>query len=141
MHFHQPIFEVFRTQTNCGTILAGHLPARRDAPYMNLEWTKTADWHVARFIHQNLNDCDAESRAINSFIESLPTGSKVAISFRGIEWVSSRVLGLIMAAKTAVAKRNGQFAITSPSEKIMEVLKITKLHKVLTIKKSTSELG
>jgi anti-anti-sigma factor len=108
---------------------------------MNLEWTKTADWHVARFIHQNLNDCDAESRAINSFIESLPTGSKVAISFRGIEWVSSRVLGLIMAAKTAVAKRNGQFAITSPSEKIMEVLKITKLHKVLTIKKSTSELG
>lgn len=108
---------------------------------MNLEWTKRADWHIARFVHQNLDDCDAESRAIASYIEALPTGSKVAISFRGIEWISSRVLGLIMAAKAGVAKRGGQFAITSPSDKIMEVLKITKLHKVLTIKKSTSELA
>jgi anti-anti-sigma factor len=108
---------------------------------MNLEWTKTSDWHVARFVHQNLDDCEAESKAIASYIESLPTGSKVAISFRGIEWVSSRVLGLIMAARNAIIKRGGQFALTSPSEKIMEVLKITKLHKILTIKNSTSELA
>jgi anti-anti-sigma factor len=107
---------------------------------MNLEWTKTADWHVARFVVQNLDDCEAESRAINSYIESLPPGSKVAISFRGIEWVSSRVLGLIVAAKNTVAKCGGKFAITSPGEKIMEVLKITKLNKVLTIKNSTAEL-
>jgi anti-anti-sigma factor len=107
---------------------------------MNLEWTKAADWHVARFIVQNLDDCESESRAINAYIQNLPYGCKVAISFRGIEWVSSRVLGLIIAAKNAVGKQGGKFAITSPSDKIMEVLKITKLHKVLTIKNSTSEL-
>ena len=92
---------------------------------MNLEWTRTNDWHVARFTLQNLDDCEAESKAILAFVEALPMNPKMAISFRG-EWVSSRVLGLIMATRNLVAKRGGQFAITSPGPKIMEVLKITK---------------
>ena len=107
---------------------------------MPINWSRTGDWHIARFSDANVNDCDEFSAAIQLFIESLPRGSKLAISFRGVEWISSRVIGLIMGASARIAAQGGKFAITSPSSKVMEVLRITNLINALTIKRSTYEL-
>lgn len=107
---------------------------------MSFKWTRTGDWHIARFREKNLDDVDEDSRAMVAQIERLPPGSKVAISFRGVEWISSRVLGLILAAKAAIEKGGGAFAITSASDKLMEAIKITRIDRNLTIKTSTNDL-
>jgi anti-anti-sigma factor len=107
---------------------------------MSLKWTRTGDWHIARFRDANLADCDEASAAIASYIEGLPRGAKLAISFRGVEWISSRVIGLVMGAAKRVAAHGGTFAITSPSDKVMDALRITNLLNSLTIKRSTRDL-
>jgi anti-anti-sigma factor len=132
----QPIF--FR---EAATTRSVHSSAQK--PYvkpMPINWTRTGDWHIARFSDANVDDCDEFSAAIQQFIESLPRGSKLAISFRGVEWISSRVIGLIMGASARIAAQGGKFAITSPSSKVMEVLRITNLVNSLTIKRSTYDL-
>src|SRR5258707_509514 len=108
------------------TITAGQPGSFRRAGAMSYKWTRTEDWHIARFREKNLDDCDEDAKAMVAQIDLLPRGSKVALSFRGVEWISSRVLGLILAVQAAVDKRGGEFAITSPSEKLMEALKITR---------------
>ena len=107
---------------------------------MSLRWTRNRDWHIARFSDGNLEHCVPVGEAIKSYIGGLPLGCKVAISFRGIEWVSSQVIGMILAAKAATERRAGKFALTSPSGKVLEVLKITQLARSLTITESTNDL-
>lgn len=107
---------------------------------LQVKWTKTDQWHIARFRNPNLDDCAEELPLVMNYIEALPPGSKVALSFRGVEWISSRVISLILTAKAAVAKLGGQFALATPNERILEALKITKIDRALTIVESTNDL-
>jgi anti-anti-sigma factor len=107
---------------------------------MQVKWTKTDQWHIARFRSKNLDDCSEESPLVLNYIEALPPGSKVALSFRGVEWISSRVISLILTAKAAATKHGGTFALTTPNERVLEALKITKLDRTLTIVESTNDL-
>lgn len=107
---------------------------------MPIRWTKTKDWNIARFAEANLDHCDEDTEAILAFIADLPTRSKVAVSFRGVEWISSRVIGLLVASKKAMDGKKGSFAITSPGARIIEALKITRLDRTFTIKESTNDL-
>lgn len=107
---------------------------------MQVKWTKTDDWHIARFRSKNLDDCAEEGPLVLNYIENLPPGSRVALSFRGVEWISSRVISLILSAKNAVLKRGGKFAVTTPNERVLEALQITKLDRALTIVESTNDL-
>jgi anti-anti-sigma factor len=107
---------------------------------MQVKWTKTDDWHIARFRSKNLDDCAEEGPLVLKYIQALPPGSKVALSFRGVEWISSRVISLILSAKAAVLKLGGKFAITTPNDRIIEALQITKLDRALMIVESTNDL-
>lgn len=107
---------------------------------MQVKWTKTEDWHIARFRNPNLDDCAEEAPLVLNYINDLPPGSKVALSFRGVEWISSRVISLILSAKNAVTKAGGKFALTTPSPRVREALQITKLDRTLTIVASTNDL-
>lgn len=107
---------------------------------MSLRWTRTGDWHIARFLDRNLQHCEQDAEALKSFIRDLPPGCKVAISFREVEWISSQVVGMILGARAAVAKLGGRFAITSPSRRVMEILQITHMARALTIRESTNDL-
>jgi anti-anti-sigma factor len=107
---------------------------------MPLRWTKTKEWNVARFEEANLEHVDDDTTAILAFIADLPTRSKLAVSFRGVEWISSRVIGLLVASKKAIEGKKGSFAITSPGPKIVEVLKITRLDRTFVMKESTNDL-
>ena len=57
---------------------------------MQVKWTKTDDWHIARFRSKNLDDCAEEWPLVLNYIEALPPGSKLALSFRGVEWIPAR---------------------------------------------------
>ena len=107
---------------------------------MSLRWTRTGNWHIARFPGGNLENCEGESEALKAFVADLPPGCRVAISFRGVQWISSRVVGMILGARTAVEQREGKFAITSPSARVMEILRLTHLDRALNIKESTNDL-
>lgn len=107
---------------------------------MQVKWTRTDDWHIARFRSKNLDDCAEEGPLVLGYIENLPPGAKVALSFRGVEWISSRVISLILSAKAAVAKRGGKFALTTPNERVLEALRITKVDRSVTIVESTNDL-
>lgn len=107
---------------------------------MALRWTRTNDWHIARFRDGKLEDWEQDTKAIKAFIESLPPSSKIAISFRGVEFISSGIIGLILAAKARATSAGSKFAITSPSDKVMQALKIARLERSLTICESTNDL-
>ena len=108
---------------------------------MQVKWTRSDDWHIAHFRSKNLDDCAEESGHVLAYINNLPPGAKIALSFRGVDWISSRVIGLILAAKQATLARGGKFALTTPSERVLEALRITKLDRTLTIVESTNDLG
>ena len=107
---------------------------------MQVKWTKTDEWHIARFRSKNLDDCVEENPLVLNYIEALPPGPKVALSFRGVEWISSRVISLILSAKAAVANKGGKFAIATPNERVLEALRITKIDRAITIVQSTNDL-
>ena len=107
---------------------------------MTVNWTRVKDWHVARFRDRDLDEVDEESRDVRSYVQRLPTGSKVAINFDGVAWVSSNAISLILHARDAVIGRGGTFVITAPGERMMEALRIAKLEGRLTIRNSTDEL-
>jgi anti-anti-sigma factor len=108
---------------------------------MQVKWTKTDAWHIARFRSKNLDDCAEEGPLVMNYIEALPPGCKVALSFRGVEWISSRVISLILTARGAVLQRGGKFAVTTPTQRVLEALQITKLDRALMIVESTNDLG
>ena len=107
---------------------------------MAVRWTRTDQWHVARFEDSNLGDCEAESAAIRQNLDTLADGMKVALSFRNVEFVSSRVIGMILGIQAEVTRRKGRFAITSPGPRITELLRIVGLDKTLAIRDSTNDL-
>ena len=116
------------------------MPLWAGSSFMAVRWTRTDQWHIARFDQSNLGDCDAESAAIRRHLDTLPDGMKVALSFRNVEFVSSRVIGMILAVQAEVTRRKGRFAITSPGPRVTEAIRIAGLSKTLTIRESTNDL-
>lgn len=108
---------------------------------MQVKWTRTDEWHIARFRSKNLDDCAEEGPLVIGYIENLPSAPKVALSFRGVEWISSRVISLILGARAAVLKKGGTFAITTPNERVLEALKITRTDRLIKIAESTNDLA
>ena len=65
---------------------------------------------------------------------------RIAVDFGRVEFISSRAIGvLIQLHKKTAALRGGLLVVCNLSPRLLELLKITKLDKVLTIKPSQTE--
>lgn len=65
---------------------------------------------------------------------------RIAVDFGRVEFISSRAIGvLIQLHKKTAALRGGLLVVCNLSPRLLELLKITRLDKVLTIKPSQTE--
>ena len=101
---------------------------------------QTADpWLIVRFQGAALMDSHLIARAsaeLSERLRQLPPRPKVLLNFRGIEFVSSQVLGLLLTARTQVGTLRGTLVLCRVSPKIREALHIAGLTKQFTIEES-----
>ena len=72
--------------------------------------------------------------------ELIETGTRsVVIDLRDVDWMNSSGLGILIGGLSAIRKSGGDLRLASVTEKIEEVLRITKLDRVFDVYGSTEE--
>jgi anti-sigma B factor antagonist len=66
---------------------------------------------------------------IRKYLANKP-GAKVALDMKGVQFLSSSALGMLLTLKTAIEGNGGALQLAGVQKDIMEVFKITKLHKL-----------
>ena len=56
----------------------------------------------------------------------------VVIDLKGVDWINSSGLGILISGLTTVRNSGGNLCLANPSEKIKNILTITKLSSVFT---------
>jgi anti-anti-sigma factor len=87
-------------------------------------------WTIARFEGSVLTDSQLIERAreeISRRISILPLRCRVLINFKGVEFVSSQVIGLLLDANRRIEEKSGTLKLCHVTPKIREALHITGL--------------
>ncbi len=72
--------------------------------------------------------------------ELIESGTRsVVIDLRDVDWMNSSGLGILIGGLSAIRKSGGDLRLASVTEKIEEVLRITKLDRVFDVYGSTDE--
>lgn len=76
-----------------------------------------------------------EAGEINDKIHNLIDSGKqkIIIDLKDVDWMNSSGLGILIGAITTLKNSGGSLSLTNVSERIMNLLKITKLKDVFTI--------
>ena len=87
-------------------------------------------WTIARFGGATLTDSQVIERASEELTEriaTMPLRPMLLINFKGVEFVSSQVIGLLLNARKKIAEKSGTLTLCRVSPKIREALHITGL--------------
>jgi anti-anti-sigma factor len=98
-------------------------------------------WTIARFQSATLTDSqmiERASRELDERIALLPLRPMLLLNFRGVEFVSSQVIGLLLNARQKITEKSGTLTLCHVTPKIREALQITGLLSQFTIAKSES---
>ena len=72
--------------------------------------------------------------------ELIESGTRsVVIDLKEVDWMNSSGLGILIGGLSAIRKSGGDLRLASVTEKIEEVLRITKLDRVFDVYGSTDE--
>ncbi len=96
---------------------------------------RQGDVTIASFIHSKLLD-ETNIHAIGAELLALVEqnkGLKLIIDFSTVSYLSSAVLGKLMAIHKGINNSKGIFVLCGISSNILEVFKITKLDKLFSI--------
>jgi anti-sigma B factor antagonist len=70
----------------------------------------------------------------------LDTGhAQIVFNLSNVEWIDSAGLGCLVGSLTSSRKRKADLKLLSPTEKVRDVLRMTKLHTVFQIFKNEHE--
>ena len=101
-----------------------------------LAFEEINDWLVVRFTSPSLTEpmlLERLTQEIEGRLRTLPPKSKVLMSFKGVDFVSSQIIGVMLSAKDHVVKNGGSFALARLGTNIADILKITRLDKQFKI--------
>lgn len=96
---------------------------------------RQGDVTIASFIHSKLLD-ETNIHAIGAELLALVEqnkGLKLIIDFSTVSYLSSAVLGKLMAIHKGISNNKGIFVLCGITPNILEVFKITKLDKLFSI--------
>ncbi len=100
-------------------------------------------WLVIRFTSDRLTDpitvADA-GEELTKLVDALPPRGRVAVSFAGVEFVSSQVIGMMLGLRDQVSRKHGTLVLCKPGKHVMDVMKITRLDRHFTFSDSLSEV-
>jgi anti-anti-sigma factor len=101
------------------------------------------NWLVIRFVANRLTDpmtvaqiCDETDQ----LLMAIPERAQVAISFAGVDFVSSQVIGLLLGIRDQVRKKHGTLVLCKVGKHVLDVLRITRLERQFTLSDSLSAI-
>jgi anti-anti-sigma factor len=100
-------------------------------------------WLVIRFTDARLTDpltVSDTAEQLTKLVEPLPERCRVAISFAGVEFVSSQVIGMMLGLKDQVRRKHGELVLCKPGKHVLDVMKITRLDRQFTFSDSLSAI-
>jgi anti-anti-sigma factor len=100
-------------------------------------------WLIVRFTTPSLTEpmmLERLKHDLDSRLSALPTGARVVVSFKGVEFVSSQIIGMMLAAKEQVRRKKGQFALARLGQNIMDILRLTKLDSQFKIGQTETDI-
>lgn len=79
--------------------------------------------------------------ALGEGIESLvERGRKrIILDFSEVEYISSSMIGVLMGARQCVSEAGGTFVLCSLNDRLLELLRITRLHKMFIVEPSLQD--
>ena len=100
---------------------------------MNIQHTDSQDVSVLHLAGKIMGGPDATS--LHEKLHELIEGGhlKVVVDLTDVDWMNSSGLGILIGGLSALRKSGGDLRLASVTEKIDEVLKITKLDRVFDI--------
>jgi len=58
---------------------------------------------------------------------------KIALDMSGVEWMNSSGLGILIGVTTTLRNNGGELSLVHISDRVQDLIKITKLHNVFTV--------
>lgn len=102
----------------------------------NLAYEEINGWMIVRFTTPSLTEpmmLERLKQDLEARLGEMPKGARVAISFKGVEFVSSQIIGLMLACKEQIRQKKGKFALARLGTNIRDILRLTKLDSQFTI--------
>lgn len=107
----------------------------------NTQFETLNHWLVVRFTTPRLTDpvtvTDVE-QALTRQINALPTRCQVAVSFSGVEFVSSQVIGLLLGLRDQIKRKHGTLVLCKLNKHVRDVMRVTRLDREFTLSDSLS---
>lgn len=110
-------------------------------PFM--EFDSIRKWVLCRFRCIRLTDpatITAVASDLQKRLHGLPIRGNVCISFDGVEFASSQIIGLLLMARDMVESRHGTLVLCEMGPHVREVLKLTKVERLFTIMDTAGEV-
>jgi anti-sigma B factor antagonist len=95
---------------------------------------------IVRVTVHKLDEYEA-TRFINEFKAYLTNSGKrrIVMDYSEVEFVSSAGLGAMITTSNAVGECEGKMVLTGVNENVLQVMKLTKLNRLLTIEKTLAK--
>jgi anti-anti-sigma factor len=109
----------------------------------DLSFEEVNRWLIIRFSSSNLTQpmqLERIREEIEQKIASLPDKCRVCMSFKRVEFVSSQIIGTMLAAKDQVKRKKGTFALARLGKNVQEILRLTRLDKQFDIKETETDV-
>jgi len=109
--------------------------------------THLENMHIIEFVERDIVSPHTIEEAQDKLMELAETVDppKFVLSFRNVNHISSSMIGTLINVHRACENGRGQLRLCDLSKDILQVFKITKLHKLMhidkSIKESTKKLG
>ena len=98
-----------------------------------IEIEQVGHWLVAQFDVDALTDAGIIQQVtaeIGRHIDALPMRGQVAISFKGVEFVSSQMIGALLGIRAKVQAKHGRLVLCRVGPHLKDALRITGLTKM-----------
>jgi anti-anti-sigma factor len=108
-----------------------------------IEFQTVKQWTIARFAGAVLTDSQLIERAreeISRRIAILPLRCRLLINFKGVEFVSSQVIGLLLDSNRRIEEKSGTLKLCDVTPKLREALQITGLLDKFDIARKESDV-
>jgi len=109
-----------------------------------LAYEEVNDWLVVRFTSPSLTEpmmLERVKQDLDQRLAQLAKGTRVLISFKGVEFVSSQIIGLMLSSKDVVVRqKKGTFALSRLGPNIRDILRLTKLDSQFKIAETETEI-
>lgn len=100
---------------------------------LGVEIEQVGHWLAVQFDVDALTDAGVIQQVtaeINKRVDALPPRGQIAISFKGVEFVSSQMIGALLGIRAKVQAKHGRLVLCRVGPHLQDALRITGLTKM-----------